>query len=386
MSAEVAALQRVRAATILSPADASRLDPFISIVVPIRNEEATIERLARSLLDQDYPHDRYEILMADGGSTDRTRELLAMVDAEARIACSTIPAARPRRAERRDRRRPKGDIVDARGRSLLRRAGLPVTDRRGDGGDRRVGRGRAGPDARRHAVPSGAGRGSVLEDRGRRGARTGRCSSPRLRRVAADRLVHARRVLDQVGPFDESARGGRGSRHEHPHPQGGLPARFSTRRSVFGTSPRPSLPALWRQIYTVGLVKARILRKHPDIFKWKYVAAHRVRRGCSPPRVAAALVREADRARRSCPPLSWNRPGVRALSRAASRRFRRARLVADPARRSTSATGSAFSRARPRRCSGRTSRPSGRAVSDRHEARVLLADLSPALGRRRRRC
>ena len=35
--------------------------------------------------------------------------------------------------------------------------------------------------------------------------------------------------------------------------------------------PRPSLRALWRQIVTVGLVKVRILRKHPDIFKWKYV-------------------------------------------------------------------------------------------------------------------
>ena len=35
--------------------------------------------------------------------------------------------------------------------------------------------------------------------------------------------------------------------------------------------PRPALGALWRQIYAVGLVKARILRKHPNIFKWKYV-------------------------------------------------------------------------------------------------------------------
>jgi GT2 family glycosyltransferase len=35
--------------------------------------------------------------------------------------------------------------------------------------------------------------------------------------------------------------------------------------------PRPTLRALWRQIFTVGLVKVRILRKHPDIFKWKYV-------------------------------------------------------------------------------------------------------------------
>lgn len=72
--------------------------PFISIVVPIRNEQATIERLARSLLDQDYPHDRYEILMADGGCTDRTRDLISLVDVEARVRVldnpgRTAPAA-----------------------------------------------------------------------------------------------------------------------------------------------------------------------------------------------------------------------------------------------------------------------------------------------------
>ncbi|MEE9217518.1 MAG: hypothetical protein V3U98_00445, partial [Acidobacteriota bacterium] len=33
---------------------------------------------------------------------------------------------------------------------------------------------------------------------------------------------------------------------------------------------RPDLGTLWKQIFTVGLVKARILRKHPDILRWKY--------------------------------------------------------------------------------------------------------------------
>ena len=72
-------------------------NPFISIVVPIRNEEATIERLTRSLLDQDYPHDRYEILMADGGSSDRTRAILSLVDVEARVRVLTTRGGRPPR-------------------------------------------------------------------------------------------------------------------------------------------------------------------------------------------------------------------------------------------------------------------------------------------------
>src|SRR5437867_13082305 len=74
------------------------MPPFISIVVPLLNEEESIERLARSLLDQDYPKDRYEILMADGGSTDRTMEILGRTDAEHRIRVvpnpgRTAPAA-----------------------------------------------------------------------------------------------------------------------------------------------------------------------------------------------------------------------------------------------------------------------------------------------------
>jgi GT2 family glycosyltransferase len=46
----------------------------ISVVLPVRNEADCIGRLLEQLLRQTYPADRYEILVADGGSTDRTRE------------------------------------------------------------------------------------------------------------------------------------------------------------------------------------------------------------------------------------------------------------------------------------------------------------------------
>ncbi len=51
--------------------------PFISVIVPVRNEEAFIESTLRQLLAQDYHADRFEILVADGCSTDRTREIVA---------------------------------------------------------------------------------------------------------------------------------------------------------------------------------------------------------------------------------------------------------------------------------------------------------------------
>lgn len=48
--------------------------PFLSIVVPARNEERQIETCVRSLLAQDYP--RFEVIVVDDRSTDRTWEIL----------------------------------------------------------------------------------------------------------------------------------------------------------------------------------------------------------------------------------------------------------------------------------------------------------------------
>jgi glycosyltransferase involved in cell wall biosynthesis len=50
--------------------------PLIAIIVAVRNEEPQIGRCLGQLFAQDYPHDRLEILVVDGMSTDRTREII----------------------------------------------------------------------------------------------------------------------------------------------------------------------------------------------------------------------------------------------------------------------------------------------------------------------
>lgn len=52
------------------------MKPFVSLICPIYNEEKHIEKCVESLLAQDYPRDRMEILFVDGMSADRTREIL----------------------------------------------------------------------------------------------------------------------------------------------------------------------------------------------------------------------------------------------------------------------------------------------------------------------
>lgn len=50
--------------------------PFVTVVVPCRNEEKHIARCLDSILANDYPKDRMEILLVDGMSEDRTREIV----------------------------------------------------------------------------------------------------------------------------------------------------------------------------------------------------------------------------------------------------------------------------------------------------------------------
>ena len=44
--------------------------PKVSIVVPIYQSSATLERCLRSILTQDYPAELLEVIVVDGGSTD----------------------------------------------------------------------------------------------------------------------------------------------------------------------------------------------------------------------------------------------------------------------------------------------------------------------------
>jgi cellulose synthase/poly-beta-1,6-N-acetylglucosamine synthase-like glycosyltransferase len=50
--------------------------PFVSIIVPTYNEDKVIERRIKNLFDLDYPKDKYEIIVVDSGSTDKTTEIV----------------------------------------------------------------------------------------------------------------------------------------------------------------------------------------------------------------------------------------------------------------------------------------------------------------------
>ena len=47
-------------------------NPFVSILLPIRNEENFISQTLKSISEQDYPKDKLELVIADGDSSDGT--------------------------------------------------------------------------------------------------------------------------------------------------------------------------------------------------------------------------------------------------------------------------------------------------------------------------
>ncbi len=50
--------------------------PFVSVVLPIYNEERFIEKCIQSILAQDYPKERLQLIFVDGMSQDRTRDIV----------------------------------------------------------------------------------------------------------------------------------------------------------------------------------------------------------------------------------------------------------------------------------------------------------------------
>src|SRR5262245_53593758 len=70
------ALLSPRKETVSDATEAQEKTPFISVVVPVRNEAAYIESTLRQLLTQDYDPTRFEVIVADGESSDCTCEIV----------------------------------------------------------------------------------------------------------------------------------------------------------------------------------------------------------------------------------------------------------------------------------------------------------------------
>jgi dolichyl N-acetyl-alpha-D-glucosaminyl phosphate 3-beta-D-2,3-diacetamido-2,3-dideoxy-beta-D-glucuronosyltransferase len=58
------------------PESIDNFEPFVSIIIPTRNEENNIGRCLASFVTQTYPKNKFEIIIEDGLSNDRTLEII----------------------------------------------------------------------------------------------------------------------------------------------------------------------------------------------------------------------------------------------------------------------------------------------------------------------
>ena len=53
--------------------------PFVSVLIAVRNEEANIANCLLSILKTSYPQDKYEIIVGNDGSTDKTHDIVSAI-------------------------------------------------------------------------------------------------------------------------------------------------------------------------------------------------------------------------------------------------------------------------------------------------------------------
>ena len=86
--------------------------PFVTVGIPCLNEEDFIEDVVERVLGQSYPADKMEVLVADGGSTDRTLEILAELERrDARVRCIPNPGKIQAAGMNEIIRQAKGEVL-----------------------------------------------------------------------------------------------------------------------------------------------------------------------------------------------------------------------------------------------------------------------------------
>jgi cellulose synthase/poly-beta-1,6-N-acetylglucosamine synthase-like glycosyltransferase len=245
--------------------------PFVSIIIPMRNEVDHIRSCLEAVLAQDYPSERMEILVVDGRSTDHSRDVVAQYAQEHSNLCLLDnPRQLTPTALNVGIRHAQGKYfvrIDARtlvATDYVRQciALLEATDAVNVGGQ---------------MLPVGqtlVGRAVALSTTSPFGI-----GDSYFRYGAREQFVDTvymgafrREVFEQVGLFDENlVRNQDYELNVRIRKAGGRI--LLSPKVVSHYTPRPSIPALWGQYFQYGRWKVRTLQKHPDSLRWRQTVA-----------------------------------------------------------------------------------------------------------------
>lgn len=236
--------------------------PFVSIIMPVRNEAGFIARSLACVLDQDYPAGRIEVIVADGRSTDATRELiqkwqtehpnLRLVDNPGQIAPTGLNAA----------------LAHARGEVIVRVDGhceiAPDYVRNCVKHLREAGvEGVGGPLETIGTTPMAAAIATAMSSTFGVGGSAFRTVKDRT--LLTDTIAfpaYTRAAIERAGLFDEELV--RNQDDEYNYRLRKLGARLLLAADVRARYySRSSLKSLCRQYFQYGYWKVRVLQKHP---------------------------------------------------------------------------------------------------------------------------
>lgn len=235
--------------------------PFVTVIVPMRNEEAWIERCVLSILEQDYPADRMEVLIVDGLSTDGSPELLKqLADRDPRIRILDNPARIVPSSLNLALRCARGDVI-----TRVDAHTLLAADYLSTGVDLLVRSAAENVGGPMVCIGSGAVGNAIAETMGSRfgiGAYFHFATDERV----CDTVymgMWPRRVFETVGLFDEQLVRNQDDEHSYRiRKAGGRIVLSPKMRSSYQN--RQSWRALIRQFFQYGLWKVRVLQKHPS--------------------------------------------------------------------------------------------------------------------------
>jgi succinoglycan biosynthesis protein ExoA len=235
--------------------------PFVSVIVPVRNEERYVGECLTCLAGQDYPPDRFEVLVVDGRSTDRSREVAEpfLRNGAMDVRLLDNPDKTTARALNIGIKEARGELiarVDAHAAPAHDFLSESVAALRASGADavggpiRSVGRGLVG-EAIALAMSFPFGIGNAAFRYSEREQYTDTVPFPTYRRD----------VFERVGLFEDIAAGEDDEFHLRLGERGGR--LLLTPRIGVVYHPRSSISGLVRQYFGYGRAKARVLSLHP---------------------------------------------------------------------------------------------------------------------------
>lgn len=236
--------------------------PFISLLIPIRNEAAYIQRCLEAVLDQGYPAERIEILVADGLSDDGTREILNNIaEAHPRVQVFDNPRKIVASGLNTLTQHAKGEIlirVDGHCIIAPNYVSNCVHHIQEQGVD-----GVGGP---MHSIGENfVSQTIALAMSSKFGVGGSAFRTQTGQTKLADTVpfpAYTRAIIEQVGPYDEELVRNQDDEYNYRiRKAGGQILLAEDVRSTYYS--RGSLKGLWRQYFQYGFYKVRVLQKHP---------------------------------------------------------------------------------------------------------------------------